>query len=368
MPWDSPPAESPPTTLVTPPEIFRTMPEVQGNAIDPWSGDVIEWEGSPEWTTHGPPTVPDLIEIDPADAGLRRSTRVTSKPTYHINYVVPVSPRDEFLDTMARLQQLDQSMPIYSVRLSKASAKLNAASKDGQDVQAHLIAAMEMAQTAQKDMDWRRALEDPVHRPNAIKALKDEVDSLEATILTRILPDDPEFADAVKYACPGRFLLDIKRSLAYKVRGVKQGFREDLEQTDGPGFNYYSSVVKLHSVRIVLMKRRPRGRALGIKDVSTAFLQSDPYPEGTIKYISFRDPITRVWHYYRQSGPIYGEVSAPKRWEDTIAPWFETMGFKRGDNERSCFYNAERDLLILLYVDDCLADGNAADVEWIFTA
>ena len=26
----------------------------------------------------------------------------------------------------------------------------------------------------------------------------------------------------------------------------------------------------------------------------------------------------------------------------------------------------ERDLLILLYVDDCLADGNAADVQWIF--
>ena len=88
------------------------------------------------------------------------------------------------------------------------------------------------------------------HRQNDVKAIKDEVDSLEATILTRILPEDPEFTDAVKYACPGRFLLDIKRSLAYKVRGVKQGFWKDLEQADGPGFNYYSSVVKLHSVRI----------------------------------------------------------------------------------------------------------------------
>ena len=78
-------------------------------------------------------------------------------------------------------------MSIFAVRLAKASDKLNAASKDGQDVHAHLIAAMEMAQTAQKDMDWRKALEDPVHRQNAIKALKDEVDSLEATILTRIL-------------------------------------------------------------------------------------------------------------------------------------------------------------------------------------
>ena len=73
-----------------------------------------------------------------------------------------------------------------------------------------------------------------------------------------------------------------------------------------------------------------------------------------------------MWNYYRQSGPLYGEFSAPNRWEDTIAPWFESMGFKRGENERSCFYHEGRDLLILLYVDDCLADGDAADVEWIF--
>ena len=85
--------------------------------------------------------------------------------------------------------------------------------KDGQDVHdhAHLIAAAELAQTAQNDMDWKSALVDTMHRQNAIKALDDEVASLEATILTRILQEDPEFADAVKYACPGRFLWDIKR-------------------------------------------------------------------------------------------------------------------------------------------------------------
>ena len=254
-------------------------------------------EGSPEWTTHGPPAAPDFIDINPADAGLRRSTSVTSKPIYHISYVAPVSSRGEFLDAMARIQQLDQAIPIYSVRIAQASDKLNTASKDGQGVHAHLIPAMQMAQTAQNDMDWRKAPEDPARRQNVIKALNGEVESLEATVLTRILPDDPEFADAVKHACPGRFLLDIKRSLAYKVRGVKQCFREGLEQADGSGFNHYLSVVKLHSVRIVLMRRRSHGRALGIKDVSTAFLQSDPYPEGTIKHISFCDPVTRVWNY-----------------------------------------------------------------------
>ena len=97
MPWDSTPESSKPT-LVTPPEIFRTLPEGQADAPSP--EDIIEWEGSPEWTTHGLPAVPDFIELNPADAGLRRSSRVTSNPAYHINYMVPVSPRDEFLDTM----------------------------------------------------------------------------------------------------------------------------------------------------------------------------------------------------------------------------------------------------------------------------
>ena len=94
--WDSP--EVPKPTLVTPPDVLRTQPEGQPMDDAPSPEDIIEWEGSPEWTTHGLPAVPDFIELDPADAGLRRSSRVTSKPAYHINSAVPVSPRDEFLD------------------------------------------------------------------------------------------------------------------------------------------------------------------------------------------------------------------------------------------------------------------------------
>ena len=116
-------------------------------------------------------------------------------------------------------------MDPYEARVAKASGKLNTASKDGQDVHAHLVAAAQLAQPAQNEMDWKTALADTTHRQNAIKALEDEVASLKATIVTRGLPGDPAFADAVKYAWPAMFLLDIKRSLAYKIRGVKQGFR-----------------------------------------------------------------------------------------------------------------------------------------------
>ena len=45
-----------------------------------------------------------------------------------------------------------------------------------------------------------------------------------------------DYDRAVKEAISGRYLLDIKRSGAWKARGVKQGFKEDKTQADGPGF------------------------------------------------------------------------------------------------------------------------------------
>ena len=54
------------------------------------------------------------------------------------------------------------------------------------------------------------------------------------------------------------------------------------------------------------------------------------------------------------------------RWENTIAPFFEKLGFDRGENDPSVFYHPDRDLLVLLYVEDCLADGEEEDIRWFF--
>jgi len=152
-----------------------------------------------------------------------------------------------------------------------------------------------------------------------------------------------------------------------KARAVKRGFLENKAIADGYDFDYYSNVVKLHAVRVELFSgRKLPNRVIKVKDVSTAFLQSDPYPDGKVKYIWFRHPDTRKIHYYRQTGPIYGEAAAPVLWEKTIAPWFVKQGFDRGKNEPSVFWHAERQLILLLYVDDVLADGNEEDVDWIF--
>jgi len=95
-----------------------------------------------------------------------------------------------------------------------------------------------------------------------------------------------------------------------------------------------SRMAKLFCVRMALFRRGRVHRRICIIDVSTAFLQSDPYPDGMVKYVSFKHPLTKKWIYFKQSGPIYGEASAPVRWENTITPWLIEQGFVRGEFER----------------------------------
>ena len=85
-----------------------------------------------------------------------------------------------------------------------------------------------------------------------------------------------------------------------------------------------------------------------------------------MKWLKYRDPITGQVVYFKQLGPLYGEASAPVRWFETIAPWLVEQGFVQGENEPCVFYHHDRDVLLLLYVDDCLVDAEADQIEWIF--
>ena len=61
---------------------------------------------------------------------------------------------------------------------------------------------------------------------------------------------------------------------------------------------------------------------------------------------------------------LYGENSAPRRWEDTYSPYLESESFVRGYNDRSIFWHPERDVVDLTYVDDNCLDGEEAEVAW----
>ena len=94
-------------------------------------------------------------------------------------------------------------------------------------------------------------------------------------VLKRLSPGDEDYQTAVDTAIKGRCLADIKRDNSMKVRAVKQGFREKLN----PGDTYTGHVVSPISVRSALANHK-EGNMIAIIDVSTAFLQSNKFPEG----------------------------------------------------------------------------------------
>ena len=66
-----------------------------------------------------------------------------------------------------------------------------------------------------------------------------------------------------------------KVPVSSKARVVIQGFKEDKEELDGPGFIYNSNVVGLAAVRRAMLGGRRPGHSVMQVDISTAFLQSD---------------------------------------------------------------------------------------------
>ena len=389
--WNSNQKEAAPASQEPDPatELLKQMLHETSSYQQPAPGDTIPEGATPEGVTPAAsPEVPEprttspimddvIVEIDDdftvADNGRVRKQVQPFIPHHHGMEGEPQKldtynkdPRQTFYMNIEQLMKIEQEHDIFAARLAKASQQLNRAATAGGDIEAHQKLAINLAVEAQKDMSWKAVLRGP-DKDKASEALDKELTSLQNTILTEILQGDPQWETAVKNATQGRILLDIKRNGTYKARGVKRGFLENKAIADGYDFDYYSNVVKLHAVRTALFSRRDNGsRTIKIKDVSTAFLQSKPYPNGKLKFIWFRHPITGRRHYYAQSGPIYGEAAAPVYWEDTIAPWIVEQGFIRGKNEPGVFWHPKRQVALLLYVDDLFADGNEEDVDWIF--
>ena len=94
-----------------------------------------------------------------------------------------------------------------------------------------------------KARESREALEGP-ESAKAIDAFHTERDSLLDTVLVPIPDNDPDYQRCYELAIPGRYLLDVRRSEDWKARGVKQGFKENKHNADGPDFQYYSNVAQ----------------------------------------------------------------------------------------------------------------------------
>ena len=227
-----------------------------------------------------------------------------------------------------------------------------------------VVKAAKSKRGTNSDLPWAKHLSGD-RSAECIAAYNKEIQGLGSTVCTWIDEGTPEYEKCLRDGTKCRALLSIKRSGCYKARIVKQGFKEDLKN-DGEFFNYYAGVVSLASIRLMVslvnFKRR-----LAVIDVSHAFLQSRPYPNGQFKYMYFKDPITKRMTGARQSGPIYGENSAPRRWLETLKEFILSIGFTIIRNDESLFYLHERDLTVGAHVDDLLCLGIHQHIAWFIS-
>ena len=229
------------------------------------------------------------------------------------------------------------------------------------------------AVVAMKDLSWPKYLKSE-DRDAVIAAWDKEVRALiDLGALRELFPDDAEFEEAKRSATSCRALLDIKRTGEFKARLVAQGFKEDKVKLDGPHFDYAANVAKLSSIRLDFLRPARGKRRVSTVDIANAYLQSIPFAEDDIRYLSCKDPVTGAIRYFRQYVPIYGQASSAKRWEETISQWLITpeseggAGFVRGMNEKGIFYHPTRDILLILFVDDCYVSAYDEDSEWFYT-
>lgn len=256
-----------------------------------------------------------------------------------------------------------------------------------------------LAQGPLKDLSWKEWLgPECARRQDAIDALEKELRGLQAPqpdesgspglpCLIFVDESDPEYAKKLAQATCCRALLDLRRDNSLKARIVIQGFREHKVELDGAGFQYNSNVPHMTSMRMFILqprrgKKGPKQKVLSIRDVMQAFLQSNPFPKHLKKrYIKVRDPVTGKWILFEQVRPLYGQCSAPVRWEATFSAWLTAPesedldeetgvtrgggGFVRGENERSLYWHPRKKFSMIVWVDDLCRCATIVDTEWL---
>ncbi len=192
-------------------------------------------------------------------------------------------------------------------------------------------------------------------REGWLEAVRREINALLEHTLVQVHPGDDDYSQAVDTATRSRIVLTLKRDGRKKARWVVQGCFESNELDD---FSNRSYVATFNALRALVFRHDRAHRRMGAVDISTAFLQSDRYePDEPTRFIKLEDPEKPGhWLYFRLLGPMYGQRSAPVRWETTLAPWLQSQGFQRGCNERSVYHRSSDGATILVYVDDILYD------------
>ncbi len=116
----------------------------------------------------------------------------------------------------------------------------------------------------------------------------------------------------------------------------------------------YVGVPGHSTTRLLVASTDLRECSVSTGDFWTAFLQGKHYNNGKTRDVTFWCPVSRCWCVAELTGPIYGEQIGGKNWKDTVGSDYLVgeLGFVESMNQQGSYYHAERDITVVLWVDD----------------
>ena len=165
-----------------------------------------------------------------------------------------------------------------------------------------------------------------------------------------------ESLPADRSAIGSRWLFRKKDDGRYKARLVAKGYSQlpgvDYEETFAP-------VAKFTTIRLLLALCCESDWELCGMDVKTAFLNSEleetvymEVPEGVLVPTQKALPEYQQPLVCRLQKSIYGLKQSPRAWYGRINSFFRSNNFIRSESDHSLFINYNRQVILLLYVDD----------------
>ena len=129
----------------------------------------------------------------------------------------------------------------------------------------------------------------------------------------------------------------------------------------------FAGVPGMEAWRLIIASYNHETDRISTTDFDTAYLQTPP--NGKLILTKRRCPFTNRWIYEDCTGVMYGMQTGGCEWKGDITHKLTAdqygFGFKELKNVSSVFYNAERDIIISIHVDDPLIKTKSkADEDW----
>ena len=199
---------------------------------------------------------------------------------------------------------------------------------------------------------YEEAVSDPLHGVHWRGAVKDEIDKLQSMKAWRVTELPPgrkavgcRWVFAVKYTPTGH----IAR---YKARLVAQGFSQ------APGVDFtetFSPTLKLDSLRTMLAIACARDLEVHQLDVVNAYIAGKLTEEIYMRPPTILGLPLHLVLLLLQA--MYGLKQSGRVWYQEISKTLKKLGFYHTESDWSMFVNADKSLIIGVYVDDMVIMG-----------